>query len=85
MLFSDLKVQAGLMTETEMKRIEFMMRVMSSHQVFFYLVTIYGYHKHIMLVVLVQCIAMEMVGKVYNRHMALYYCIFTYDTSEHHH
>ena len=46
MLFSDLKVQAGLMTETEMKRIEFMMRVMSSHQVFFYLVTIYGYHTY---------------------------------------
>ena len=39
MLFSDLKVQAGLMTETELKRIEFLMRVMSSHQVFFYLFT----------------------------------------------
>ena len=39
MLFFDLKVQAGLMTETELKRIEFLMRVMSSHQVFFYLFT----------------------------------------------
>ena len=27
------------MTETELKRIEFLMRVMSSHQVFFYLFT----------------------------------------------
>ena len=38
-LFPDLKVQAGLMTETELKRIEFLMRVMSSHQVAFYLFT----------------------------------------------